>query len=64
MAPCRSADCWPSRLTTTPDWLLALFVQLTWMDVVPTACAVTFDGAAGTGVSLPTAACAGADKAA
>lgn len=53
MAPWTSTDCSPSRLITTPDWLLALFVQVSWTDVVPTACAVRFDGAAGTGVSLP-----------
>jgi len=64
VAPCRSTDSWPSRLITTPDWLPALFVQVSWTDVVPTACAARFDGAAGTGVSLPIAACADADKAA
>lgn len=58
MAPCRSTDCSPSRLITTPDWLSALFVQVSWTDVVPTAWAVRFDGAAGTGVLLPIAALA------
>ena len=58
MALCRSTDSWPSRLITTPDWLPALFVQVSWMDVVLTAVAVRFDGAAGTGVLLPIAACA------
>ena len=52
MAPCRSSDSWPSRLITTPDWLPALFVQVSWTDVVPTAFAVRFDGAAGTTESL------------
>lgn len=58
MAPCRSTDWSPSRLITTPDWLPALFVQVSWTDVVPTARAVRFDGAAGTGVLLPIAALA------
>ena len=49
MAPCRSTDSLPSRLITTPDWLPALFVQVSRTDVVPTARAVRFDGAAGTG---------------
>ena len=60
MAPCTLTDSSPSRLITTPDWLAALFVQVSWTDVVPTACAAGFDGAAGTGVLLlPIAACAG-----
>jgi len=41
-----------------------LFVQVSWTDVAPTARAARFDGAAGTGVSLPIAACADAGKAA
>ena len=58
MAPCRSTDSLPSRLITTPDWLPALFVQVSRTDVAPTARAVRFDGAAGTAVLLPIAACA------
>ena len=52
MAPCRSTDSLPSRLITTPDWLPALFVQVSRTDVALTARAVGFDGAAGTAVLL------------
>ena len=59
MAPGTSTDVTPSRLITTPDWLVALFVQVSLTDVMPVAFAFRFDGAAGIGVSLPIAACAG-----
>jgi len=52
VAPWMSTDATPSRLITTPDWLAALFVQVSLTDVVPTAFAVRFDGVAGMGVSL------------
>jgi hypothetical protein len=52
VAPWRSTDSTPSRLITTPDWLVALFVQVRWTDVELTAVAVRFDGGAGTTVSL------------
>ena len=52
MAPCRSTDSLPSRLITTPDWLPALFVQVSRTDVASAAFAARFDGAAGTTVSL------------
>ena len=48
MAPWTSTDSTPLRLITTPDWLAALFVQVSWTDVGLTAFAVRFDGAAGT----------------
>ena len=51
MAPWMSTDSTPSRLITTPDWLVALFVQVRWTDVELTAFALRFDGGAGTTVS-------------
>lgn len=52
MAPGTSTDFTPLRLSTTPDWLSALFFQVSSTDVVPTAFAARFDGAAGTAESL------------
>lgn len=52
MAPGTFTDVTPSRLSTTPDWLAALFVHVSLTDVGPAAVAVRFEGAAGIGVSL------------
>ncbi len=59
MAPGTFTDVTPSRLITTPDWLVALFVQVSLTDVILAAFAIRSDGAAGMGVSLRITACAG-----